>query len=297
MIGGVGMGQDDSDLLDYSMDSEEGGVKDGDESILDGNGDDESMDTADRQESQEGQETFLRIKAGEYGSREEDVFMTPAEAKEMEEKQRRDRRQKAEDRKDREKAERLAAKQEQVKADALKLLAEAEEMKKEEIKKMEDNLRVLRDENLRAEMEEKRRVEEEEGREAMRHRKEEGRNRGASRVKVDHRYYAVRSIREGRSTGRELNKEAAGSVYVEACGGFLGEDERWLRNYNIHNMEKQVNISCSFNPRNWLCYTCFGEPHGARVGREDQPVTFVLADQAFPANVPATDGGECFRIP
>ncbi len=61
-------------------------------------------------------------------------------------------------------------------------------------------------------------------------------------------------------------------------------------------MEKQVNISCSYNPRNGLCYTCFGEPHAAREGREGQPVTYVLSDQSFPANVPATDGGECFRV-
>jgi hypothetical protein len=61
-------------------------------------------------------------------------------------------------------------------------------------------------------------------------------------------------------------------------------------------MEKHVNISCSYNPQNGLCYTCFGEPHNARVGREGQPVTYVLADQSFQANVPATDGGECFRI-
>jgi hypothetical protein len=83
---------------------------------------------------------------------------------------------------------------------------------------------------------------------------------------------------------------------VDNISSFQGEDERWLRNYNIHSMEKQVNISCSYNPRNGLCYTCFGEPHAARGGREGQPVTYVLSDQSFPANVPATDGGECFRI-
>jgi hypothetical protein len=69
-----------------------------------------------------------------------------------------------------------------------------------------------------------------------------------------------------------------GSVFVETNSSFQGEDERWLRNYNIHNMEKQVNISCSYNPRNGLGYTCFGEPHSAREGREGQPVTYVLTD-------------------
>jgi hypothetical protein len=51
---GVVMGQEEKDLLDYSMDSEEGSVvskgKEGDESILDANGEDESMDTTDRQD-------------------------------------------------------------------------------------------------------------------------------------------------------------------------------------------------------------------------------------------------------
>jgi hypothetical protein len=75
-------------------------------------------------------------------------------------------------------------------------------------------------------------------------------------------------MREHKVVGRELNKNNDGSVYVETNSSFQGEDERWLRNYNIHSMEKQVNISCSYNPRNGLCYTCFGEPHNAREGRE-----------------------------
>ncbi len=32
------------------------------------------------------------------------------------------------------------------------------------------------------------------------------------------------------------------------------------------------------------------------MGRDGQPVVVVLADQAFPANVPAADGGECIRV-
>jgi hypothetical protein len=79
-------------------------------------------------------------------------------------------------------------------------------------------------------------------------------------------------------------------------GGFLGDDERWFRNYNIHNIERVVNVSCSFNPRLGLCYTCLGEPHKAWEGKDGQPVVLVLSDQCFPANVPAADGGECLRI-
>ena len=54
------VGQEEKDLLDYSMDSEEGSVagkdKEGDESILDTAGEEESMDTADKPDRQDGQE-------------------------------------------------------------------------------------------------------------------------------------------------------------------------------------------------------------------------------------------------
>jgi hypothetical protein len=128
-----------------------------------------------------------------------------------------------------------------------------------------------------------------------------GRELGAKIVKarIDNRYYVVRSIRSAKVVGRELNREASRDGAEEPGGengGFLGEDERWLRNYNIHSVEKGLNTSCSFNPRSGLCYTCLGEPHRAWVGRDGQPVVVVLADQAFPANVPAADGGECIRV-
>jgi len=55
-------------------------------------------------------------------------------------------------------------------------------------------------------------------------------------------------------------------------------------------------VSCSFNPRLAMCYTCFREPHKAFQGREGEPVALVLSDQSFPANVPAVDDGECIRV-
>ncbi len=127
-----------------------------------------------------------------------------------------------------------------------------------------------------------------------------GREIGSRNVKsrIDNRYFVVRSIRSAKQVGRELNRggnREDGGQEGE-MGGFHGEDERWLRNYNIHSVEKGVNVSCSFNPRSGLCYTCLGEPHRAWEGREGQPVVVVLADQSFPANVPAADGGECIRI-
>ncbi len=121
--------------------------------------------------------------------------------------------------------------------------------------------------------------------------------RKAVKAKVDHRYYAVRSIRSAKQVGRDLNKEvAADSVRVEeGMEGFLTDDERWLRNYNIHSVERGVNVSCSFNPRSGLCYTCLGEPHRAWES-DGAPVAVVLADQSFPADVPAADGDECLRV-
>jgi nitric oxide reductase activation protein len=114
--------------------------------------------------------------------------------------------------------------------------------------------------------------------------------RKAVKSKVDNRYHAVRSIRSARQAGRELNKAVGpGSPVDSGLGGFLGDDERWFRNYNIHNVERGVNVSCSFNPRSGLCYTCLGEPHKAWQGTEGQPVVLILSDQCFPANVPAAD--------
>jgi hypothetical protein len=87
--------------------------------------------------------------------------------------------------------------------------------------------------------------------------------------KVDNRYHAVRSIRSARQAGRELNKAVGpGSPVDSGLGCFLGDNERWFRNYNIHNVERGVNVSCSFNPRSGLCYTCLGEPHKAWEGKE-----------------------------
>ncbi len=121
--------------------------------------------------------------------------------------------------------------------------------------------------------------------------------RKAVKAKVDHRYYAVRSIGSAKQVGRDLNKEVtADSVRgAEGMEGFLTDDERWLRNYNIHSVERGVNMSCSFNPKSGLCYTCLGEPHRA-FESDGAPVAVVLADQSFPANVPAADGGECLRV-
>jgi hypothetical protein len=116
------------------------------------------------------------------------------------------------------------------------------------------------------------------------------------KARLDGRYYAVRSIRAARPAGRELNRNKR-VVQPDTVGvGFQAEDERWIRNYNIHNIERAVNVSISFNPRLAMCYTCLGRPHKAFQGKDGEPIALVLSDQAFPANVPAIDGGECVRV-
>jgi hypothetical protein len=163
---------------------------------------------------------------------------------------------------------------------------EEKRIRKEDAKRRADEKRA--EEQLRME-EEMRRLE------GMR---DQARKKATAGVKsrLDGRYYAVRSIRSTRPAGRELNRNRR-EVQPDNVGiGFQGEDERWIRNYNIHNIERAVNVSCSFNPRLAMCYTCFREPHKAFQGREGEPVALVLSDQSFPANVPAMDGGECIRV-
>jgi hypothetical protein len=129
---------------------------------------------------------------------------------------------------------------------------------------------------------------------------EEGRK--AASVKVgkglDSRYNAVRTVRSRWFGGKELNrKSTVDHCEEDSLPGFAdGEDERWTRNFNIYNVDRGVNVSCSFNPRTGLCYTCIGEPHNAYQGRNGETIVMVLSDQCFPANVPAVDGGECFRV-
>ncbi len=90
-----------------------------------------------------------------------------------------------------------------------------EEEKKAEALALQDGKRIEKERRKEA-REERLRKEEEEAGEAMWIQKEEGRSKGASRVKMDHSYYAVRSMREHRVEVRELNKRNGGSVYVES---------------------------------------------------------------------------------
>ena len=102
---------------------------------------------------------------------------------------------------------------------------------------------------------------------------ESGRESGAKHVrgKIDHRYHAVRSLRGNMSGGRVLSA-GEGQEEPAVYNGFIqDEDDRWLRNYNIHDLDRKVNVSCSFNPRSGLCYTCIGSVHSAWEGKDKEP--------------------------
>jgi hypothetical protein len=192
------------------MDSEEGSVSgkdkevEGDESILDMAGEEESMDTADRQDKQEDQEKYVRINAGELGNIDEDVFMTPAEVKEADERARRERRRKAAELKEKLKAakeaDRLNADEDRRKEEQ----AEQELLKRRRLEKNREELEKKRLENAQAA-------------------KKLGREAGG-KAKIDHRYYAVRSLRGARPSGRELNRQAGEDSMLEKNVGHVLED-------------------------------------------------------------------------
>jgi hypothetical protein len=138
------------------------------------------------------------------------------------------------------------------------VLKERKKKEREEIRRRREEQRI-REEKAREE--ELLRIEDE--RKKLDSMRDQARKKATAGVKarLDGRYYAVCSIRATRSSGRELNRNRREEQPDTVGVGFQGEDERWIRNYNIHNIERAVNMSCSFNPRLAMCYTCFREPH------------------------------------
>jgi hypothetical protein len=123
---------------------------------------------------------------------------------------------------------------------------------------------------------------------------EDGDDELDSRLKPDHRFFAVRALVEGGKTARKLNRRL--KVQAGKDDGFLVKgDERFFRNFNDSSIEKRVNMSASFQ-YNGTCHTCLNGPHDAWQGRDGQPVVMVVGDHHFPANIPAREDGECIRI-
>jgi hypothetical protein len=114
-----------------------------------------------------------------------------------------------------------------------------------------------------------------------------------SKLKPDHRFFAVRALVEGGKTARKLNRRL--KVRAGNDDGFLVKgDERFFRNFNDSSIERRV-MSASFQ-YNGTCHTCLNGPHDAWQGWDGQPVVMVTGDHHFPANIPAREDGECIRI-
>jgi hypothetical protein len=123
---------------------------------------------------------------------------------------------------------------------------------------------------------------------------EEGEDELDSKLKPDHRFFAVRALLEGGKTARKLNRRL--KVQAGKDDGFLVKgDERYFRNFNDNSIDRRVNVSVSFQ-YNGTCHTCLNGPHDAWQGRDGQPVVMVAGDHHFPANIPAREDGECIRI-
>jgi len=123
---------------------------------------------------------------------------------------------------------------------------------------------------------------------------EDGEDELDSRLKPDHRFFAVRALLEGGKTARKLNRRL--KVQAGKDDGFLVKgDERFFRNFNDSSIERRVNMSASFQ-YNGTCHTCLNGLHDAWQGRDGQPVVMVAGDHHFPANIPAREDGECIRI-
>jgi hypothetical protein len=123
---------------------------------------------------------------------------------------------------------------------------------------------------------------------------EDGEDELDSKLKPDHRFFAVRALVEGGKMARKLNRRL--KVQAGKDDGFLVKgDERYFRNFNDNSIDRRVNVSVSFQ-YNGTCHTCLNGPHDAWQGRDGQPVVMVAGDHHFPANIPAREDGECIRI-
>ena len=123
---------------------------------------------------------------------------------------------------------------------------------------------------------------------------EDGEDELDSKLKPDHRFFAVRALVEGGKTARKLNRRL--KPHSSKDDGFLVKgDERLYRNFNDSSIERRVNMSASFQ-YNGTCHTCLNGPHDAWQGRDGQPVVVVAGDHHFPANIPARGDGECIKI-
>ncbi len=82
-----------------------------------------------------------------------------------------------------------------------------------------------------------------------------------SRLRPDHRFFAVRALVEGGKAARKLNRRMK-TPENKDDGFLLKGNERYYRNYNESSIERRVNVSASFM-YNGTCNTCLSGPHDA----------------------------------
>ena len=110
-------------------------------------------------------------------------------------------------------------------------------------------------------------------------------------------YTAVKAARRAASSQRQLNPNPYRTESVSTGTFALGTDARVLKTKAFSNINTRTNVTCSFDPSSLRCVSCVGAGHDAVADAEGGPVAMVIADQAFPACLPAWRGeGECLRI-
>jgi len=120
--------------------------------------------------------------------------------------------------------------------------------------------------------------------------------------RIPHIYYRIRADRRALISIEPLDGAAAVSPDT---GSFeVTGDNRFLAAQIRCSYSRRMNMCTSFNLEHMVCVTCDSELEHTVLHRtskkvdasKEAPAVFVLADQNFPAFVPATGEGECLKI-
>jgi len=105
-------------------------------------------------------------------------------------------------------------------------------------------------------------------------------------------YNAIRNLRASAMMPRHLGQHSD----VLQLGSLVSENaiNKEICFYR-HVYDSKLNLSFSFEPRSLMCHNCEGGPHHI-LGDVYQPACVILADQWFPAALPAAAGHSCPAI-
>ena len=104
-------------------------------------------------------------------------------------------------------------------------------------------------------------------------------------------YNAVRAARRAASSLRLLNPTPVKCESV-SCGSLVvSGDARVIRTRVVCNLTSRTYLTSSFDIKSGRCISCAGGGHDAFASSGGGPVSFVVADQAFPACLPVWRGG------